>query len=88
VGPSNFSRLAHPAALPLQKRLHIARRLTLEQIIDGTRERMGQYRQGFARAIRVLQAPIVLLPWWVIDQEPDGGFGKGPLEVHIADLMT
>jgi hypothetical protein len=28
VGPSNFSRLAHPAALPLQNRSQIERRLT------------------------------------------------------------
>lgn len=88
MGPSNFSRLAHPAARPLPNRIHIDRRVTLEQIIDGPRALLGQYRQGFARAIRVLHAPIVFLPWGVIAQEQDGGFGKGPREVHMAARMT
>jgi hypothetical protein len=73
-GTSNLSRLAHAAALPPHARVHIARCLALSQIIDGSCELMGHHRQGLPWAIRVLQAPIVFLPCWVIDQAQDGGF--------------
>ena len=49
---------------------------------------MGQHREGFPLAMFLLYAREVLLACGIVPQEQHRGFGEGPLEVGVADLLA
>ena len=70
----------------MQELIPIESHVALEHVIDGTGQRMGQHGQGFAFVIFFLQTGEVFLRWWMVSQEQDSGFSKGPFEMGIANL--
>ena len=70
----------------MQEFVHIKHRVAFEHIIDGPRQFMREDGQRFALAVLVLSSGQIFLPCWIIPEEQHGRFGKGPLEVRIADL--
>jgi hypothetical protein len=81
-------RLTRSTPLLLKKLIQIERRVSFPHVIDGPRQFMGQYRQGFALTMFFREASEVLLARRIVAQEQDGGFGESPLEVGIADLRA
>jgi hypothetical protein len=82
------TRLIRSPPLMLEEFLPIESHLALEHVIDGTGQLMSQHSQGFACVVFFLQTGEVFLGRWMVAQEQDGGFRKGPLEMGIADLAT
>jgi len=80
--------LIRSAPLPLQKRLHIERRSPFQHVGHGTRQLRGEDGEGVALAVFFLQAGEIFLARSGAPEEPDGGFGEGPLEVGVPDLRA
>src|SRR5262245_56511115 len=68
--------------------LHIKHRVSFEHIIDSPSQFMREDGRRFALAVLVLSSGQICLPCRIIPEEQHGRFGKGPLEVRIADLGT
>ena len=79
-------RLIRSPPLSLEECLCIESHLSLEHMIDGTGHLLGQNGSGFPFGMFFPQAGEVFLRRWMVSEEQDGGFRKGPLEMGIADL--
>jgi len=82
------TRLIRSPPLMLEEFLHIESHLALEHVIDGTGQFMSQHNQGFACVVFFLQTGEVFLCRWMVSQEQDGGFRKGPRAMGLAALAT
>lgn len=49
---------------------------------------MGEHGERFPLAVLKFQAGQRLRAWGVVAQDQHGGFGEGPLEVSMADLLA
>jgi hypothetical protein len=49
---------------------------------------MSQDGQRFTLVMLFSQAGQIFLPWFVVAQKEPGSFGKGPLEVGVANLLA
>ena len=88
MGVQLGARLTRSAALGLEEPIHIKRHLALEHVIDRPAQFVSQDAQGFSFVMFFLQSGQKFLSWFVVAQEQRGGFGKGPLEVGIADFFA
>ena len=86
MGVQFGARLTRSPPLSLEELLPIERHLAMEHVIDGTGQLMGQHGQGCTWAMFFLQTGEIFLRRWMVSQEQDGSFRKGPLEMGIADL--
>ena len=80
------ARLIRSPPLSLEELLRIESSVSFEHVRDRTSQRLGQDGQGVTRIMFFLQAGEVFLRRWMVSEEQDGGFRKGPLEMGIADL--
>jgi len=67
-----------------QDSLHIKGDLSFEHVIDGTGQFVSQDGPGLA--VLFLQLSQACLSFGVIPQASDGGFGKGPCEMGMANV--
>jgi hypothetical protein len=81
-------RLTCSAPLPMEEWVHITGRLALEHVIDRPRQLVSQDSQGFPLAMFFLSAGQSDLPCRIVAQAQRRRFGKGPLEVAIADFFA
>ena len=72
--------------LCLKALLQIKSRLAFQHVIDRPCQLMSQDGQCLALAVFVLEAGETFLRGRIIPQEEDGGFGKGPCEMGVADF--
>ena len=87
IGGQLGDRLARSAPL-LTENLSISKPDSGQHVIHGARQFMGEDRQGFAFAMFPLHARELFLACRIVPEEQDGGFGEGPLEVCLADLLA
>jgi hypothetical protein len=59
-----------------------------EQVVHRPGQLVREYRQGFGFAVFVLQLRKIFLAGLVLPQEEDRRFGKGPTQMHVADLLA
>ena len=88
IGVQLDRRLTRSAPLGAQEHVHITGGLALEHIIDGARQFMSQDGESFAFVMLFLQACQRFLAWGIVPQEQHGRFGKGPLEMGVADFLA
>jgi hypothetical protein len=88
VGVQLGVRLTRPAPLAMEELLHLKSCLAFKHAINRPSEPVGQYGEGFALAICILQASQAFLPCRIMAQEQRSSFGKSPFEVGIADLVA
>src|SRR5690606_36350652 len=82
-------RRAHPLSSSCRdETFHIERRVPPEHVVDRTAELGGQHTESLALPVLLLQALEVLLPLRVAPQKQRRGFGEGPLQVDVADLLA
>jgi hypothetical protein len=82
------ARLTRSAPLGLEEDIPIESHLAFEHVIDGPAQFIRQEAQGFAFVRFFLQAGQIFLPRLVVAQKQSSRFGKGPLEMRIADLFA
>jgi hypothetical protein len=69
----------------LEELIPIESSLSFEHVRDRTSQLLGQDGQGLTLIMFFLQADEVFLRRWMVSEEQDGGFRKGPCEMSVAD---
>ena len=59
-----------------------------EHVIHSAPQLMREHREGLGFAVFVFQFRKIFLPRLTLANKEDGGFGKGPAQMHIADLFA
>jgi hypothetical protein len=72
----------------MEKLVQIECRVSLARVIHGAGQFMGQDGQGFPLPMFFHQAGEAFLTRRVVAEKQDGGFGEGPFEVGIANLLA
>jgi hypothetical protein len=88
VGVQFGVRFTRSAPLTLEKSVHIKPRFPFQPVVDRPSQLVGQEGPGFPLIVGFLQAGQRFLPRLVVPQKQHGGFGKGPLEVRMANLFA
>ena len=86
MGVQLGTRLIRSPPLSLEERLPIESHLAFEQMLDGTRQLLGQDGECLTCAMFLLQAGEVFRSCRMVPEAQDGSFSKGPLQMGIADL--
>ena len=59
-----------------------------EQVIHGTPQLVGEDSERFGFAVFVFEGGKIFFAGLTLPKEEDGRFGKGPAQVHVADLLA
>ena len=77
-----------PQRLRGDKALEVKRLFPREHVIHGPAQLVGEHGQRFGFAVFVFEFGKILFPRLTLADEEDGGFGKGPAQMHVADLFA
>jgi hypothetical protein len=74
-----------PYRVALEELLRIESSVSFEPVRDRTSQLLGQDGHGVTRIMFFLHAGEVFLRRWMVSEEQDGGFSKGPLAMGMAE---
>ena len=88
VGQLDRGLRLSPQRLRGHKALEIKRLFPREHVIHGAAQLVGEHGERFGFAVFVFEFRKILFPGLTLADEEDGGFGKGPAQMHVADLFA
>ena len=59
-----------------------------EHVVHGAAQLVGEHGERFGFAVLVFEFGEVHFPWLTLADKEHGGFGKGPAQMHVADLFA
>ena len=77
-----------PQRLRGDKALQIKRLFPREHVIHGPTQLMGEHGERFGFAVFLFQFRKILFPRLTLADKEDRGFGKGPAQMHVANLFA
>ena len=77
-----------PQRLRGHKAIQIKRLFPREHVVHGPAQLVGEHGQRFGFAVFVCKCGAILFPWLTLADEEDGGFGKRPAEMDVANLFA
>ena len=77
-----------PQWLRGDKASEVKRVFSREQVIHGPAQLVGKNSQRFRFAVFVFKFGKIDFPRLTLANEEHGGFGKGPAQMHVADLFA
>ena len=77
-----------PQRLRGNKTLEIKRLFPREHVIHGPAQLMGEHGERFGLAVFLFEFDKIFFPRLTLADEQHSGFGKGPAQMHGADLFA
>ena len=77
-----------PQRLRSHKAVEIKRLCPREQVIHGPAQLVGENSQRLSFAVLVFEFGKIFFARLTLPDKEDRGFGKGPAQMHVADLFA